>query len=165
MNKDVMPDQDYVIALRQILDVAVPRFGQLDEQAAAQRPAPGKWSPKEIVGHLIDSACNNHQRFVRAQLTEDLIFDRYEQVQWVALQAYGLAPWHELVSLWALYNRHLLHVMVHASAEARRTPRVRHNLDVISTCGIASSVPATLEDLMADYVKHLQNHVRQILPD
>lgn len=164
MNEVVTSDPDYVIALRQSLDTAVPRLERLDEEAAARRPAPGKWSPKEIMGHLIDSACNNHQRFVRAQWSEDLICDRYEQERWVDAQQYRLARWADLVSLWALYNRHLLHVMVHAPIDVRRMPRHRHNLDVISTSGIASSDPATLDDLMADYVKHLQSHIRQIFP-
>lgn len=159
-----MSNPEYVMTLRKILETEVPRLLRLKEEDAERCPAPGKWSPKEIIGHLIDSACNNHQRFVRAQWSDDLICERYEQVRWVEAQQYRRASWPDLVSLWALYNRHLLHVMVHAPVEVRRMPRHRHNLDVISTCGIASSVPATLDDLMADYVKHLHHHIRQISP-
>jgi hypothetical protein len=58
----------------------------------ALKPAPDRWSKKEILGHLIDSAANNHQRFVRAQGTPRLEFPGYEQEFWVATQAYASAP-------------------------------------------------------------------------
>jgi hypothetical protein len=60
----------------------------LSNEQAAKRPAADKWSPKEIIGHLIDSASNNHGRFVRAQLQDELIFSGYEQSEWVAIQQY-----------------------------------------------------------------------------
>jgi hypothetical protein len=74
---------------------------------AARAPyAPGKWSTKEVVGHLIDSAANNHQRFVRAQWTDDLLCPTYAQDEWVRTQRYQEAPWPDLVELFRTYNRH-----------------------------------------------------------
>ena len=63
-----------------IIEVVRPRLLAMDEERATIRPGAGKWSPKEIIGHLIDSASNNHQRFVRAQFTDDLVFSGYQQV-------------------------------------------------------------------------------------
>ena len=67
----------------------------LPDERAARRPAPGKWSPKEIVGHLVDSASNNHERFVRARWTGDLVCPTYDQDAWVASQRYQEAPWSD----------------------------------------------------------------------
>ena len=87
--------------------------------ADAARPlAPGKWSRKEIIGHLIDSAANNHARFVRAQLQADLVFDGYDQAGWVEVQRYRDRPWTDLVSLWQTYNLHIASVMETADAAA-----------------------------------------------
>ena len=66
----------------------------------------GSWTKKEILGHLIDSAAINHQRFVRAQFTDDLVFDGYVQDDWVKVQDYQNRDWRELVELWHGYNRH-----------------------------------------------------------
>src|SRR5688572_6052135 len=73
---------------------------QLSDDAARRRPAPGKWSVKEIVGHLVDSATHNHRRFVLAQLQDAMVFPGYEQDRWVTLQGYQEAPWPALVDAW-----------------------------------------------------------------
>lgn len=64
-----------------------------------KHPSPGKWSPKEILGHLIDSACNNHRRFVLAQFTDELKFPGYEQDGWVTIQKFNQEPWQNLIQL------------------------------------------------------------------
>ena len=130
---------------------------------AAVPRAPGKWSRKEIVGHLIDSASNNHQRFVQAQFTDELLCSTYDQDAWVRAQRYGEAQWSELVSLWALFNEHLARVMVAIPAEPRMKPRARHNLDQVAFGTFPASQPVTLEQFMHDYVVHLEHHLAQIL--
>src|SRR5262252_10395120 len=90
---------------------AADRLHLIGEAAASRRPAPGKWSKKEILGHLIDSATNNHQRFVRAQISDELTFPGYEQDEWVRRQDYNSKPWNELVELWRLFNRHVAHII------------------------------------------------------
>ena len=134
---------------------------RLPPALAARQPAPGKWSIKEIVGHLIDSACNNHQRFVRAQWTTDLVFPGYEQDLWVTSQRYVDAPWPELVVFWREYNLHLARVMAAIPAHDRERPRHPHNLDQIAT-PVPPDQPATLDYFMRDYVEHLKHHLRQI---
>jgi uncharacterized damage-inducible protein DinB len=138
------------------------RLRGLDGDDSGKRPAPGKWSPREIVGHLIDSASNNHQRFVRAAFQDDLVFAGYDQDQWVALQRYQEAPWGDLLTLWSSFNQHLARVMAAIPADVRRREHRRHNLDRLALRPIAADSPATLEYFMEDYVLHLQHHLRQI---
>ena len=116
------------------------------------------------MGHLIDSASNNHRRFVLAQQQEDLVFPGYAQDAWVAAQRYQDAPWEELVSLWRGFNLHLARVMEAAPDFERTRIRRRHNLHEIAFRTIPEDQPATLEYFMSDYVDHLEHHLRQILP-
>jgi hypothetical protein len=155
--------QDYAIDLLSIVDRAVPALLELSDEVNGRRPAPGKWSPREIVGHLVDSASNNHQRFVRAQWQEDLTFPGYAQDDWVAAQQYQMAPWRDLVTLWASFNRHLARVMVAVPAEIREKLHQRHNLHQLAFEPVPAGEPATLDYFMRDYVAHLEHHLRQIL--
>jgi DinB superfamily len=141
-----------VARLQSILDEAGGRLEALGETGGAGRPAGMSWSRKELLGHLIDSASNNHQRFVRAQFQEQMAFPRYVQDDWIAAQGYGERPWADLVALWRSYNRHLIHVMRRVPAEA-----------LGNLCIVAADEPSTLEYHMVDYVGHLQHHLDQIL--
>ena len=147
------------------VEVAAPRLLAMDDQASATRPAEGKWSPREIVGHLIDSASNNHQRFVRAQWQDDLVFPGYDQDAWVATQRYQDAAWTDLVALWRSFNLHLARVMDAVPADVRQQLRARHNLDRIAFETVPQDRPATLEYFMTDYVRHLKHHLRQMRID
>ncbi len=149
--------------LRATLDLATPALLAIDEAASARHPAPGKWSPREVIGHLIDSASHNHRRFVQAAFQDDLIFPTYQQDDWVRAQKYQDAPWAELVSLWAGFNHHLARVMGAVPDDLRRQARARHNLHEILWLPIRDDEPMTLDLIMSDYVAHLQHHLRQIL--
>ena len=155
--------RDFVNDLLTAVERAVPALLALGGERSRARPAPGKWSPREVIGHLVDSASNNHQRFVRAQLQDDLVFDGYEQEAWVRLQRYADSPWEDLVALWAGFNRHIAHVMVAAADDQLTRPRPRHNLDELAWTAVPSHEPATLEYFMRDYVGHLRHHLRQVL--
>jgi DinB superfamily len=151
----------YIGDLRRAVDEATPRLLALGD-ASARRRAPGAWSPREIIGHLVDSASNNHQRFIRGQFQDDLIFAGYAQDQWVAAGRYQDAPWEELVTLWRTFNLQLARVMEGVPDEARLRPRLRHNLDQIGFATVPQGEPATLDHLMRDYVTHLEHHLAQI---
>ena len=157
-----MAMQSYVASLLETLAEAGAEFRAATPAAAGYRPGPNVWSPKEIIGHLIDSAANNHQRFVRAQWQDDLVFLRYDQEAWVAAQRYHEAPWLELITLWQEYNRHLARVMAATPTAVRTRQHVRHNLDEIAWRTVAAGDPATLDYFMNDYVGHLHHHVAQI---
>ena len=154
---------DYARRLVDAVERATPVLAAMVEMDSAVRRAPGKWSPREIVGHLIDSASNNHQRFVRMRERDDLVVDGYDQDAWVAAQRYQDAPWLELVSLWRLYNRQLARVMSATPAADRDRPRTRHNLDQRAFLSVPVEQPTTLGYFMSDYVDHLEHHLRQIL--
>jgi hypothetical protein len=154
--------QDYINELRSVVERSTPALLALSEAETALRPAPGKWSPREVLGHLIDSASNNHQRFVRAQLQDGLVFPGYEQDAWVKVQRYQHAPWTELVTLWRAFNLHLAWVMAAVPEAERLRERHRHNLDEIAWQAVPPEEPATLDYFMGDYVSHLKHHLRQI---
>jgi len=158
-----MPEEaEYAKDLRETVDRAAAELRAIPEAVASVRPAPGKWSIKEIIGHLIDSASHNHQRFVRARWQDDLVFQGYQQDEWVAAQQYQSVPWDELVTLWQTYNRHVARVMAQVPAAIARREHRRHNLDQIAWQSVPADRPATLEYFMRDYVAHLKHHLRQV---
>ncbi len=148
--------------LEAVLAAVLPTLGGVDDAAATRSPGAGIWSPKQVLGHLVDSAAVNHQRFLRAAANDELVFPTYDQEEWVRLQACEGLPWLHLLELWAAYNRHLAWVIERIPTEARRRLRARHNLHQIAWRKVAAETPVTLEYLIVDYVGHLENHIRQI---
>jgi hypothetical protein len=119
----------------------------------------------EIIGHLIDSASNNHQRFVRARFRTDLRFDGYDQDRWVIAQAYRSANWAQLLNLWESFNLHLARVMETTPQDVLTAARSDHNLHALAWEVVPQDESVTLEYFMRDYVGHLKHHLRQIDPD
>lgn len=154
--------QEFLQATGNIIESAVMRLDELSESQSEIHPAPGKWSPKEIIGHLIDSAANNHRRFVLAQLQGDFIFPGYEQDRWVAVQNYQRASWPSLIQLWKLYNLHIAHLVSRIPEDILLKKRIKHNLHEIAWQTVPQNQPATLEYFIHDYFNHLQHHLRQI---
>ncbi len=145
------------------VEMATPRLLQLSE-SQSQAPISGEgWSSKQTIGHLIDSAANNHARFVLAQLKDDLLFPGYEQDGWVRVQQYQRASWPQLVELWRAYNLHLLHVMSCVPEEKLSHRCTQHTLQTIAFETVRENEPVTLGYLMKDYVVHLKHHLAQIL--
>ena len=95
------------------VSAAYQRLISLPDETIETRPNHGDWSVKEIVGHMIDSASNNHQRFVRLQVADGLVLPDYSQDNdtWVSIQSYHEAPWDELLALWRHFNLHLARVI------------------------------------------------------
>jgi hypothetical protein len=143
---------DVLQSFKTLLDQTPGRLIKFSEAEAAARPAPGQWSKKEILGHLIDSVSNNHQRIVRMQLEPQISFPGYKQEQWVATQRYQQEPWKDMIQAWEGFNRHLLHVVTQIPEDRRG-----------NLCSLDGNEPVTLEFLVRDYVQHLAHHLRQIL--
>jgi hypothetical protein len=99
------------------VDAADARLQAIGEANAAEPALAGGWSRKQLLGHLIDSASNNHQRFVRAALSDALAFPAYDTDGWAGLENAQEAAWGTLVALWANYNRYLAHVVSHLPAD------------------------------------------------
>jgi hypothetical protein len=155
---------DHAADLRSTVSDAARTLRGLSAEAAARPLAPGKWSPKQIIGHLIDSASNNHQRFVRAQFRDDLVFDGYAQDDWVRVQRYESADWPTLLDLWQAFNLHIAAVMDAVPDDVRLRPRQVHNLHRLAWETVPPEEPASLQYFMRDYVNHLRHHLRQIDP-
>ncbi len=147
---------------KQTIDSAVPRLLQISEVQSEAPRAEEHWSSKQIIGHLIDSAANNHARFVLAQFKDDLVFPGYDQNRWVEVQQYESASWPQLVELWRAYNLHLLHVMSSAQKKKLNQVRTEHSLQTIAFKTVDPAAPTTLEYLMKDYVTHLRHHLSQV---
>ena len=123
----------------------------IEDAKAHFKPAPDRWSISEVIGHLLDSACNNHQRFVRAQFQDSFTFPDYKQNQWVAANSYREQDWQELIELWRLKNRSLARVM-------RKIPVAK----LSTSCTITPYETCTLEFLVTDYLDHLNHHLNKI---
>src|SRR5581483_2848261 len=122
------------------------------EHDAGVKPAPDKWSHKEELGHLIDSAANNHVRFVRASIEPNFRGLGYEQDQWVSLHGYQEMVWADVLDFWKRYNLFLAGLVrrIPESAMARQ-------------CVVGESQPVTLQFLIEDYTLHMQHHLDHIL--
>ncbi|WP_276133532.1 DinB family protein [Polluticoccus soli] len=133
---------------------ALPLLRTIADAEASIKPAPGKWSKKEIIGHLVDSAANNQQKFVRTIMHTEHDFPPYAQDEWVAVQRYNDASWQNILNLWEDYNIHLAHIIQHLPADA-----LQH------TISIGGKGPFTLEFIAQDYVEHLKHHLKAVLPE
>jgi hypothetical protein len=137
--------------LERVVDSARVILRQVSEAESNRPVLKGGWSRKQVIGHLIDSASNNHQRFVRAALQGSLEFPRYDQDGFVRVQAVESVLWPILVTLWASYNLYLAHVIAHLPADKLEAP-----------CLIGEDDPVTLRFLAEDYLTHLLHHLGQI---
>jgi hypothetical protein len=148
---------------KETIESATTRLLQISEAQSEKPRAEEHWSSKQIIGHLIDSATNNHARFVLGQIKDDLIFPGYEQNRWVEINHYQQRPWTQLVELWRAYNLHLVHVMSHADPSKMSNRCTQHSLQTIAFKTVSEKEAVTLEYLMKDYVVHLKHHLDQIL--
>jgi DinB superfamily len=137
--------------LEKVVDSARVILRQVSEAESNKPVLKGGWSRKQVIGHLIDSASNNHQRFVRAALQGSLEFPPYDQDGFVRVQAVESVLWPILVALWTSYNLYLAHVIAHLPADKLEAP-----------CQIGDDDPVTLRFLAEDYLTHLLHHLGQI---
>lgn len=133
------------------LDQAGARLSGVTEQQAGGPFRPGGWLRKEVLGHLLDSAANNHQRFVRAALDGHYEGPGYEQESWVRLHGYSTLPWASLLGTWRDRNAVLVRIVERIEEQRLQAP-----------CTVGDGAPVTLQFLIEDYLRHLDHHVDQI---
>lgn len=136
--------------LRDVVEGGFESLCRLPEPLTSQPLGLNKWSAKQIIGHLIDSAANNHQRFVRLQIESDLLLPGYQQEEWVAVQCYAVMPWMQALETWRVFNQHLAYVIQHV--------RIEH----LGNVWHFDEGPLTLGFLIEDYIAHLKHHMKQL---
>ena len=112
----------------------------------------GGWTRKQIIGHLLDSAANNRQRFVRASTEGTYEGPQYAQEAWVAAHGYADQPWSTLLSWWESEHEILIAVV-------DRIPEER----LTAQCIVGGDAPVTLRFLIEDYVTHQRWHLKQLV--
>lgn len=148
--------------LHNAITTAMELLATITEESSETRPTPEGWTPKEVLGHLIDSATQNHHRFVELFGQENLEFPPYDQEHWVGTQQYQARPWQELVIFWHAYNLHLAHLIELFPTSEFDRPRHPHNLDRFTTPIAPAEASVTLKDLVRHYLDHMQIHLNQI---
>ena len=142
--------QPTITYLEKIIRTYSKRLEAMNDETFDWRPSPEKWSKKEILGHLVDSAQNNIRRFIVAQY-EETPNTPYSQDNWVALTGYRDYSSRDLIALWTLLNKHIVVILTHMSPAASQR-----------TCRMGGQ-PQTLEWIAADYCNHTLHHLHQIL--
>lgn len=137
--------------LTQLLEIIPPLLLVISKEDFSLKSNPSKWSKKEILGHLIDSAANNHQRFIRVQY-EAVPTIIYDQNKWNELNHYQQLAGKQIIQYWTVYNQHLLEIM-------KRIPEE----NLLKKCNVGTQENVTLQFLMDDYVVHLEHHLKQII--
>ncbi|WP_073232819.1 DinB family protein [Pedobacter caeni] len=137
--------------LQYLCDTIPALLTNIPEADFSRKPAPVKWSNKEMLGHLIDSATNNHQRFVRAQFEESPTIV-YDQNNWNTYSHYNQLDSKQLILFWETYNRHLLALIQNIAPE-----------NLSKTCSNGGEASQSIEWLFIDYVAHMEHHLKQML--
>ena len=137
--------------INHLTQIIPPLLLSISENEFAHQPRPGKWSKKQIIGHLIDSAANNHHRFIRARV-EDVPNISYNQDKWNDLSRYNDFNSSELIDLWKSYNKLLAHIISKISEK-----------DLDRKCKAGSNEEHTLRYIITDYIVHLEHHLKQVV--
>lgn len=142
---------DYQI-LKNIVNEEIQRFGNISEEQWSAKISPEKWSKKEILGHLCDSALSNIRRFVITQYkeNENIVYD---QNFWVKAQNYQIVETSDIINLWRFLNLQIVNVVENIPDE-----------DLQRTCDMTKTETKifTLEYIINDYIDHLQHHLKAI---
>ncbi|MEO6328861.1 MAG: DinB family protein [Ginsengibacter sp.] len=135
--------------LEMMVEKYLSQLNALSDDEFIYKPSPEKWSKKEIIGHLIDSAQNNIRRFIVAQYELNPAI-AYNQDEWVAINDYQHQSLEQLIQLWYLINKQIVTVLKNTSNEMAQR-----------TCDAGQI--QTIEWLASDYIKHLTHHLHQVL--
>lgn len=142
---------DISVLIKKILAEHEPELLSISTETAGIKPVNNKWSKKEILGHLIDSANVNFQRFIRTIMHKEAEFPPYDQEEWVELQKYNDREWAELIQIFVSFNLQIANLLKNLNPERERY-----------CCDIGGEKPVTLEVLIVEYIRHMEHHLRDI---
>lgn len=143
--------REAISRLQFLIDTIPSLLMDIDEIKFSEKQNLEKWSKKEILGHLIDSATNNHQRFVRCQF-ENIPSIVYEQNNWNKFNFYQQIDKNQIIEFWTVYNKQLVQLMKNIPCE-----------NLLRECKTSDKKNYTIGYLISDYVEHLEHHLKQIV--
>lgn len=137
--------------LKYLIEVLPIKVYQFSEKEFSAKPM-DKWSKKEILGHLCDSATNNHHRFIRIQFEEQpFVVTPYKQNDWVLIQDYQNTPTDDVIGFWTVINRQIARIISKIPEEK-----------LSYLCDIGDNKFLTFAELIEDYLRHTDHHLIQI---
>jgi hypothetical protein len=140
-----------IAQLTELLATVPVALSSISDEKFSAKPSLNEWSKKEILGHLIDSAANNHQRFIRLQYeSQPSLF--YDPDKWNELNQYQKLDTTKLIQFWKMYNEHLLHGI-----------QIIEPSDYGNLCHVGQPELVTLEFLVTDYITHMKHHLNQLI--
>jgi len=154
---------NYHKKLAAIVENAARQISLIDEDKMSRKPQPDKWSKKEILGHLVDSAFNNHARFLKAGLQNDLIFEGYNQDEWVQKNNYQIRPAKEITNLWQQNNQHICYLIEAIPEDLLLKKTRQHEFHKMCMQMLPEGEEANLAYLIWDYTYHIEYHLLQII--
>ena len=144
--------QEIVDQIQEYLSEYKEKLMAISSEAAHQTVAQGEWSRQEILGHLIDSAYNNHQWVMRTAMGQGLTCQPYPQEEWVKFQCYNEGDWFTMIDLWVQANLHFCNAVQHVPESALE-----------NMCNLGKEQPVPLKDIITKYPTHLKMHLDDIL--
>jgi hypothetical protein len=146
--------ENVVNELRSVVEAYSQKFYQISDSDFSAKLNPVKWSKKEVIGHLVDSAQNNLRRFIVGQYDHqpNII---YQQDFWVQANNYQHAKKDDVIELWRLINNQIAAIL---------TSMPKENYTKICNTGKETPELHTIEWLASDYVRHLKHHINQVIP-
>jgi hypothetical protein len=143
--------QTVINELNKIVHDYARKFSAMSVHDFSAKKDSRKWSKKEVIGHLIDSAQNNLRRFIVTQYEPETLRITYDQDFWVAANSYQAMSTDDLIALWRLLNDRIATVLQNMPETSYKKTAMTSKLD-------------TLEFLAEDYVKHMKHHINQVIP-
>lgn len=137
--------------IEEIIEIFSNDFSKVSEEIASVRISNDKWTLKEIIGHLIDSASNNHQRFIRLQITEELEFPDYRHDEWLSIENHQNMKFSELLMLFCYYNKLIKNIILNIDEKCLK------NKWIVDWDEKSSFV--SLDDLIIHYADHMKIHL------
>ena len=154
---------NYHQRLLNIITIAKEQLYKMSSEEFNHKPASDKWSKKEIIGHLIDSAYNNHRRILLATQQDHLVFDGYGQDGWVIKNKYQERKTEEVIELWFLVNQHMAYMIENLPLDILQRTSTNHNFHKICMNLLKEGEVTSLSYLIWDYIFHLEHHLSQII--